>query len=38
VFDRRQVPEWRPNIDVATSVDSAGVVAALVRSLKQAGQ
>lgn len=36
VFDRRPAPEWRPNIDVATGVDSAGVVAAIIRSLKQA--
>ncbi|MGH7135328.1 MAG: nucleoside hydrolase, partial [Pirellulales bacterium] len=38
VFDRRPAPEWRPNIDVATSVDSAGVIAALMRGLKQAAQ
>jgi inosine-uridine nucleoside N-ribohydrolase len=38
VFDRRPAPQWRPNIDVATSVDSAGVIAALMRGLKQAAQ
>lgn len=38
VFDHRPAPQWRPNIDVATSVDSAGVIAALLRGLKQAAQ
>jgi inosine-uridine nucleoside N-ribohydrolase len=38
VFDRRPAPQWRPNIDVATSVDSAGVIAAIMRGLKQAAQ
>jgi inosine-uridine nucleoside N-ribohydrolase len=38
VFDRRPAPEWRPNIDVATSVDSAGVIAAVMRGLKKAAQ
>lgn len=35
VFDRRPAPQWRPNLDVATSVDSAGVVAAIIRGLTQ---
>ncbi|HVX12096.1 MAG TPA: nucleoside hydrolase [Pirellulales bacterium] len=38
VFDRRSAPQWRPNIDVATSVDSAGVIAAIMRGLQQAAQ
>lgn len=38
IFDRRPAAQWRPNIDVATAVDSAGVVAAIVRGLKQAAQ
>lgn len=38
VFDRRPAPQWRPNIDVATSLDSAGVIAALMRGLKHAAQ
>jgi inosine-uridine nucleoside N-ribohydrolase len=38
VFDRRQAAQWRPNIDVATAIDSAGVVAAILRGLKQAAQ
>jgi purine nucleosidase len=35
VFDRRLAPQWRPNVDVATAVDSAGVIAAIMRLLKQ---
>ncbi|HEV3342929.1 MAG TPA: nucleoside hydrolase [Pirellulales bacterium] len=38
VFDRRLAPQWRPNLDVATSVDTAGVIAAIMRGLKQAAQ
>lgn len=38
IFDQRPTAEWRPNIDVATSVDSAGVIAAIMRGLKQAAQ
>jgi inosine-uridine nucleoside N-ribohydrolase len=38
VFDRRAAPQWRPNIDVATSVDSPAVIAALIRGLKHAAQ
>lgn len=34
VFDRRPAAKWRPNIDVATAVDSAGVIAAIMRGLK----
>jgi inosine-uridine nucleoside N-ribohydrolase len=37
IFDRRLAPQWRPNVDVATSIDTAGVVAAIMRGLKQAG-
>src|SRR5215469_8092332 len=35
VFDRRLAPQWRPNLDVATSVDTAGVISAIMRGLKQ---
>lgn len=37
VFDRRGAPQWRPNIDVATSVDAAGVTAAILRGIAHAG-
>lgn len=37
VFDRRSAPTWRPNIDVASSVDVAGVTAAILRGIAQAG-
>ncbi|HEX4132864.1 MAG TPA: nucleoside hydrolase [Pirellulales bacterium] len=37
VFDRRQAPEWRPNMDVALEVDAHGAAAAIVRLLAQAG-
>ncbi|HVX59400.1 MAG TPA: nucleoside hydrolase [Pirellulales bacterium] len=36
VFDRRSVPEWRANIDVATGVDTAGVIDAIMRGVHQA--
>jgi inosine-uridine nucleoside N-ribohydrolase len=38
VFDRRLLPEWRPNIDVAVEVDTAGVQAALLASIEQAAR
>jgi purine nucleosidase len=38
VFDRRLAPQWRPNLDVATSVDTPGVIAAIMRGLKQAAE
>jgi purine nucleosidase len=37
VFDRRQIPEWRPNMEVAVEVDAAKVSEAIARSLAQAG-
>lgn len=37
VFDRRPVPEWRPNMHVAVSVDVAGVQDFILRSLSAAG-
>src|SRR6185437_1377335 len=36
VFDRRHAPEWRANMDVATGVDSAAVIDAVMRALHQA--
>lgn len=36
VFDRRHAPEWRANMDVATGVDTAGVIDAIMRGLHQA--
>jgi purine nucleosidase len=38
VFDRRRVPEWRRNVDVAVDIDAAAVVDALVRGLRRAGE
>lgn len=37
VFDRRAMPEWRPNMHVAVSVDVAGVQDYILRSLAAAG-
>jgi len=36
VFDRRRIPEWRPNMDVATEVHSAAVLDAMIRGLAHA--
>jgi purine nucleosidase len=38
IFDRRPAPEWRANMDVATGVETAGVMDAIMRALAQAGQ
>lgn len=38
VFDRRYVPQWRNNMDVATELDAAGVTAAIMRGLQAAAQ
>lgn len=38
VFDRRPRPEWRPNMEVATSADTTAVVDYVLRALKRAGQ
>ncbi len=37
VFERRQVQEWRPNMEVATSVKSDEIVSTVVRCLGMAG-
>ena len=37
VFDRRPLPEWRKNMDMATEIDVAGVVDAILRGLSTAG-
>jgi inosine-uridine nucleoside N-ribohydrolase len=37
VFDRRNVPQWRTNMEVAHRVDSAGVKDAIFRGLDAAG-
>jgi inosine-uridine nucleoside N-ribohydrolase len=36
IFDRRNAPEWRANMDVATGVDTAAVIDAVMRGLHQA--
>ena len=36
IFDRRHAPEWRANMDVATGVDAAAVIDAVMRGLHQA--
>jgi inosine-uridine nucleoside N-ribohydrolase len=36
VFDRRNVPKWATNVDVAIDVNSAGVLDALLTSLERA--
>lgn len=38
VFDRRDRPAWRNNMEVASSVDEAAVADCIVRGLKFAGQ
>ena len=38
VFDRRPIPKWRPNMDVAVSVDSDRVVKCIGRALAAAGR
>ena len=38
VFDRRQTPRWRINMEVATSVDAAAVEDGMLRCLRVAGQ
>lgn len=37
VFDRRLDPSWRPNMEVATSVDESAVTDCILRGLAQAG-
>jgi inosine-uridine nucleoside N-ribohydrolase len=37
VFDRRRVPEWRPNLALATGLDAAGVADCILRGLTAAG-
>ena len=38
VFDRRNRPEWRINMEVATSIDASAAQDCIVRGLKYAGQ
>jgi inosine-uridine nucleoside N-ribohydrolase len=38
VFDRRRVPRWRHNMYVATDLDAAGVMDAIMRGLDEAGR
>ncbi len=38
VFDRRRVPRWRHNMYVATDLDAAGVMDAIMRGLAEAGR
>ena len=38
VFDRRQIPQWRPNMEVAVDVDTAGVMDAIIRGLRAAAE
>ena len=37
VFDRRSVPEWRNNIEVASQLDVASVRDCVLRALQHAG-
>ena len=37
VFDRRRVPAWRHNMEVAVSTDASAVIDQIVRSLVGAG-
>ncbi|MFH1266581.1 MAG: nucleoside hydrolase, partial [Planctomycetota bacterium] len=37
LFDRRRVPAWRHNMEVAVSADTSAVIAEIVRSLVAAG-
>ena len=36
IFDQRARTQWRPNMDVATSIDTAAVVDCMLRGLKRA--
>lgn len=36
IFDRRPRGDWRPNMDVATSIDTAAVIDCMLRGLKRA--
>jgi purine nucleosidase len=38
VFDRRRMPDWRPNMEVATEMDSARVIEQIVENLDRSGQ
>ena len=38
VFDRRQTPSWRPNMEVAMDVDVTGVMDCIARGLETAGR
>jgi inosine-uridine nucleoside N-ribohydrolase len=38
VFDRRRVPAWRHNVEVATAVDAEGVNTQILRALQNAAQ
>ncbi len=37
IFDRRQIPEWRANMEVAIEADAAGVTEAIRRALERTG-
>ena len=37
VFDRRDRPQWRSNMDVATGIDAVAIKDCVVRGLRQAG-
>ena len=37
VFDRRRIPEWRPNVAVATRLDVPAVTDLIVRGIQMAG-
>lgn len=38
VFDRRDSPDWRSNMEVAVGVDTAAIIDCLLRGLNNAGQ
>jgi hypothetical protein len=38
VFDRRRIPVWRRNMEVAVDLDPAKVTQQIIRNLAQAGK
>ena len=38
IFDLREKPEWRPNMEVAVDIDVAAIQDCILRGLAQAGQ
>jgi len=38
VFDRRRLPDWRHNMEVAMDMETEAVIAAILRGMKEAGR